>query len=337
MISRGNMKKLQTIILSRWFWLSALIIFSISRVATWLFPYDSDHWIFYYIGRRWVDGATLYVDMWDHKSPLIYGYNGILHILFGSNIVLHRIVFTLIALLGLILFYLTAKKLLVLLKKPRSEFIARIATLLFAFMSNLSQFTNSGNNNENLGLIFILATLYLYLIYRQNPAKYQLQLLLSGISASFVVLLKANFAVLLLPNIIDLLIIHHKNIFKLVSSLATFAFGTLLHLLIWALYFKHIGTFKQFYISAFEFNSKYIRALGWDLKANGIYIFIAILILLLLFFTPFLFVSLKKKFKLFSRVLISLLYSLIFLCRSSIKPSIILNFFSCSKAIRFLT
>ena len=288
------MQRVRSLILSQWFWLIAVIIFSVSRIATWLFPYDSDQWIFYYIGRRWVDGAILYVDMWDHKSPLIYGYNGLMHIIFGDNIALHRIIFTVVAIISLWLFYLTAKKLLILLKKPKPEFVARVATLLFAFMANLSQFTNSGNNNENLGLIFILATLYLYLVYRQNPAKYQLQLLISGISASFVVLLKANFAVLLLPIVVDLIIVNRKNIYKLVSSLAIFAFGTLLHLLIWALYFKHVGTFKQFYIAAFEFNSKYIKALGWDLKANGIYIFIAILVLLFLFFAPFLLSALKQ-------------------------------------------
>jgi hypothetical protein len=282
------MQNIRKIILGRWFWLIALAVFFISRVSTFLFPFDSDHWIFYYIGRRWIDGATLYIDMWDHKSPLIYGYNGLLHAVFGGNIYLHRIVFTIVALIGLWLFYKTAQKLLYLFKIPNREFVVRVSTLLFAFLANLSQFTNSGNNNENLGLVFILAALYCYLIYRQNTKKYELQLLLSGIAAGFVFILKANFAVLLLPMLIDLIIINRKNIFRLISSIAIFAFGTLLHLLIWALYFKHVGTFKQFFIATFEFNSKYIKALGWDIHAPDIKVFIGILVVLLLFFLPFL-------------------------------------------------
>jgi 4-amino-4-deoxy-L-arabinose transferase-like glycosyltransferase len=292
------MQKIKSVILSRYFWLVTLVIFSVSRIATWLFPYDSDHWIFYYIGRRWFDGATLYVDVWDHKSPLIYAYNGLLHSIFGANIVWHRIVFTIVALLGVWLFYKTAKLLYVSIKLKQPEWTARISTLVFAFFANLSEFTNSGNNNENLGLVFLLATLYFYLLYRKSPDKKQGSLLFSGITAGFVFLLKANFAVFLLPIVIDLILLQRKNIYKLISSLAFFAFGTLAQLLAWALYFVHVGTFKQSYTATFVFNSKYIRALGFDLNAPGIAIFLGILALLLLFFAPFLLKALwgfKKK------------------------------------------
>jgi hypothetical protein len=124
--------------------------------------------------------------------------------------------------------------------------------------------------------------------YRKQPAERQIWLLESGISAGFVFILKANFAFLLLPLLIDLIILLKKNIYKLIGGLAIFAFGTLAQLLIWSLYFVHIGTFKQFYMAAFTFNTKYIRALGWDIHEPGIAIFLGILALLLLFFIPFL-------------------------------------------------
>lgn len=288
------MQKLRAVILGHYFWLVALSVFCISRIATWVFPFDSDHWIFYYVGKHWFNGETLYIDMWDHKSPLIYAYNGILDLLFGSNIVWHRITFTIIALLGLWLFYKTAKLLYQNLKLPNPEWTARITTLLFAFFANLSEFTNSGNNNENLGLVFLLATVYFYLLYRQKPPQKQIMLLVSGIFAGFVFLLKANFAIFLLPIVIDLILLHKKNIYKVISGLAIFAFGTLLHLLIWAFYFVHVGTFKEFLHATFSFNSKYIEALGYDLSAPGILIFIGTLALLLIFFAPFLIKALKS-------------------------------------------
>lgn len=291
-----KMKKLRNIMLSKWFWLIAGFVLIMSRMATWLFPYDSDHWIFYYIGRRWINGATLYIDMWDHKSPLIYFYNTKLHILFGDNLVLHRIFFTIVALIGIWIFYKTAQILYKQLNLKNKEFIARVATLLFIFFFSLSQFTNSGNNNENLGVLFILLTLYLYLLWRKNLDK-QWQLLLSGIFAGFVFFLKANFAILLLPVVIDLIYLNRKNIYKIISSLAMFAFGVLLQLFVWAFYFKEVGTFKQFYIATFEFNSKYIKALGWDLNSPGIVIFIGILVLLIVFFAPFLYQALKQFIK----------------------------------------
>jgi 4-amino-4-deoxy-L-arabinose transferase-like glycosyltransferase len=282
------MQKIRTIIMGRYFWLAALLVFCVSRIATWLFPFDSDHWIFYYIGRRWVQGATLYVNMWDHKSPLIYGFNGLLYLAFGGSIIWQRIIFTLIALIGLWLFYKTARLLFNSLKIKKPEFTARVITLLFAFLANLSQFTNSGNNNENIGLVFLIATLYCYLLYRSDPPKRQNFLLASGCLAGFVFLFKANFSFLLLPLLIDLIIINYRNIYRLIGGLAIFAFGSLAQLLIWAIYFVHVGTFQQFYIATFTFNSKYIAALGWDIHEPGIAVFLGILCLLLLFFAPFL-------------------------------------------------
>jgi hypothetical protein len=263
-------------------------VFSFSRLATWLFPFDSDHWIFYYIGRRWSEGSTLYLDMWDHKSPLIYAYNGLLSKLFGDNIVLHRLFFTVLALLGVWLFYKVALLLYRQLKLKSPVALARFSTLVFAFIANLAVFTNSGNNNENLGVIFLLATLYFYLKWRQDPLKLRRYLLLSGLMGGFVFTLKANFAALLLPIVIDLIIVSRKNVFRLISNLCFWVAGPLLQLLIWALYFQQTGTFKQFFVATFEFNGKYMSALGWDIHAPGITIFVGILLLLLAFFAPFL-------------------------------------------------
>src|SRR5437879_2888159 len=76
-----------------WWWLGALFV--ICRLAVWLFPVDSDHWIFYYVGHRWFSGAQLYVGAWDHKAPLIYAFNGVLGALFGNNLAWHRVLLTL--------------------------------------------------------------------------------------------------------------------------------------------------------------------------------------------------------------------------------------------------
>ena len=287
------MQKIRQIIMSRWFWLLTAVLLVISRLATWVFPFDSDHWIFYYIGRRWFSDGVLYVDMWDHKSPLIYLYNGLLYKTFGDNLIAHRIIFSLITILAIWVFYKTAILLYKTIKINNHIFIARVSTLVFVFMANLSQFTNSGNNNENLGILFLLLTLYFYLLYRNNRSR-QAILLVSGLFAGVVFLLKANFAILLLPIAADLIFITYKNIYRLIGGVAIFAFGTLAQLLVWALYFYYQGTFKQFYIATLQFNSKYIRALGWDLSAPGIKIFIAISLLLLAFFAPFLVKAIKE-------------------------------------------
>lgn len=275
------------------FWLLCGLVLVISRMATWLFPFDSDHWIFYYVGRRWAEGASLYVDMWDHKSPLIFGYNAILYKLFGGNIAAHRIVFTIVAILTIWVFYKTAQLLLAQIKQKNADTYTKIGTLFFIFFANISQFTNSGNNNENLGMLPLLGALYFYLKYREKTSKWYF-LLITGLLAGLVFTLKANFAILLLPIAFDIIYLHRKNILKMFVSLAIFGFACIAQLTAWALYFKSIGTFKNFWIATFEFNSKYIKALGWDFGAPGILIFLLVLALLIAFFAPFLVISISK-------------------------------------------
>ncbi len=286
--------KLKTLVMGRYFWVVAVVVFAFSRIATWAFPFDSDHWIFFYIGKHWAMGQALYVDMWDHKAPLIFGYNALLYKLFGDNIVLHRIAFTVVALLAMFVFYKTAQTLYKTLNINNAEWIARLSTLLFVFLANLSEFTNSGNNNENLGILFICLTLWTYLLYRKNPAQSQGYLLASGAFAGMLFFLKGNFAVLLLPILFDLFIVHYKKWAKMIAAYAIFAFTPVLMAFAWAQYFVSQGTFKEFIIASFSFNSKYIRALGWDLHSPGLLIFIGILVLVIAFFVPFLIRAIKE-------------------------------------------
>ena len=112
--SRGFLTSgfVQTMTGNRWlFGLTLVVVFALARVATWGYPFDSDHWIFYYVGHNWiVGGGDLYVDAWDHKPPMIFLFNGIMAALFGDNIVLHRIFLTALTVLDVWLFYLVAKR-----------------------------------------------------------------------------------------------------------------------------------------------------------------------------------------------------------------------------------
>lgn len=288
------MQKVKDIVMSKYFWLVTLVVFAFSRIATWLFPFDSDHWIFFYIGKHWAQGATLYVDMWDHKAPLIFGYNALLYKMVGDNIVLQRIVFTLVALAAVYVFYKVAQVLYTTLKIKNAEWIARLSTLLFAFLANLSEFTNSGNNNENLGILFIGLTLWTYLLYRKDPVNTRGYLLASGAFAGMLFFLKGNFVVLLLPILFDIYIVTRSKIPKLISAYAIFAITPLIMALTWTQYFINQETFKEYIIASFSFNSKYIRALGWDFGAPGIVVFLGIIVLLFALFIPFLVRAIKE-------------------------------------------
>ena len=283
------------------FWLLCTVVLVVSRMATWFFPFDSDHWIFYYVGRRWAEGASLYVDMWDHKSPLIFGFNAILYKIFGDNIFWHRLVLTLIAIVTIWVFYKTARLLLEQIGSKNSLQYAKIGTLFFIFFANLSQFTNSANNNENLAMLPLLGSLYFYLKWRQTTNQKWYILVISGLLAGIVFTLKANFAILLLPIAFDIIYLQHKKLLAAVANLAIFGIAALAQLLIWVAYFVHLGTIKQFYIATFEFNSKYIKALGWDLGSPGVAVFLLILGLLIVFFAPFVIYAISRTKQIISK------------------------------------
>src|SRR5690606_800577 len=116
----------------------------------------------YYVGQNWiVDGGSLYVDAWDHKPPMIFLLNGVMALLLGDNIVLHRIWLTAFAVLDSWLFYLLARQVLPRMLDAVHSGIdrtvaVRLALLLYVFLRNLSQFTSSGNNTENYGIVLVL-------------------------------------------------------------------------------------------------------------------------------------------------------------------------------------
>lgn len=277
------------------FWLVITATFIVSRMATWFFPFDSDHWIFAYIGRIWAEGGTLYIDAWDHKSPLVFAYNGLLYKLVGDDIVLSRIIFTMVSILSAWLFYKAVTLLLKQLSKDNYNSLAKITTLIFIILTNTSEFTNSGNNNENIAILFLTATVYLYLRYRQSR---NFRLLIgSGLLAGFVFMFKVNFSILLLPILIDIIYQQLPNVKLVIRNLLLFSIGIIAQVGFWVLYFYQMGTLGDFLTAAYIYNSKYIRALGWDLNEPGLLVFIGILALLLALVSPFAVRSLQYSLK----------------------------------------
>jgi 4-amino-4-deoxy-L-arabinose transferase-like glycosyltransferase len=246
-----------------------VIIISLSRVGTWFYPFENDHLFFYVIGREISQGQVLYLDIWDHKPPLIFYFNALLHWILGGSVFWHRIFFALWLIPELILLYKLFKTILNRLKLQESGFWAKVGLLFYAFWRNLSQFAYGGNNTENFGLIFLIGSYLSYLHYQEKP---QIRwLLLSGLCLSFMVFLKPNFILLSLPIWVDLasgLIgrIWRKNWTGLGPALlGTFGQGlvflspTLLQAVLWIGYFYSQGALREFWLASYQFNTDYIK------------------------------------------------------------------------------
>lgn len=248
-------------------------VFALARLATWGFPYDSDHWIFFYVGNNWiVDGGQLYVDAWDHKPPMIFLMNGLMAALLGDNIVLHRIWLTAFALLDIWLFYLLTKRVLPNLlngmKSPVDKDVAvKLTVLPYVFVRNLSQFTNSGNNTEAYGLVLVLLLVLAFLKFTETGAWWWL--VLAGFWCGLLFWFKGNF--LIFGAIVGVLLLAHgwRTPGKLALQVFMYIAPIVLVSLAWVVYFQAVGTFDDFWLASFGFSALYATtAWSGSLSAN---------------------------------------------------------------------
>lgn len=264
------------------------------RIPTLLFPYDSDHWIFQYVGKHWLAGDTLYVDAWDHKSPLIFLINGLMQKILGDSLILHRVFLSLVYAVTLFVFYKASMKVYEYLGVNNTQIRARISLIVFAFFTSLSQLTNSGNNTENFAILLIALLYLLYVSHAKRLSFFSWQTYVIGVVIGLIVGLKANFLLLLIPIGLDLALKHFRSINKLMVMFLIVASGILTVVAPFYVYFKSQGTLNELYVASFEFNSKYLQS-GWAGNLSGQLIFIVILLITFIVFAPTIYRAFRSK------------------------------------------
>jgi hypothetical protein len=211
------------------------------------FPND-DSSIFLYIGRSILNGQVPYLDVWDHKGPLLYYIDAFGLWIFGLWGV--WIIEFVLMLAGLYIAYLSGRKLLGVVP----SFVGIIAGyyLLNLFMA--------GNITEEYSIIFALLTFGLYFLYNQNESQ---KLPLWGIGFLFMCtfLIRPNnigfqFAVILSMAIIDTI---QKDIKGLLEKVYWIGLGMLTLLVPFLIYFGFNHALDAFYDQAFRYNFIYIE------------------------------------------------------------------------------
>lgn len=271
------------------FWAVLAGVFVAARVATWGYPFDSDHWWFFYVGRAWFQGGDLYVSAWDHKPPLVFVFNGLMALALGDDLVLHRIWLTALTLVDIALFALLLRMLI----RPlidglpsiwRPGTLEKVALVLYVFFRNLSQFTASGNDTEAYGLIFLLGMWLAYLDHRRRGGLWRLAL--AGLCFSCLFALKENYLLLVVPVGVLVLLQHRRSVRRLVLESAVFVAPLVLQVLGWIVYFWSRGTLRDAYIACFTFSAKY-AASAWAGKVSNdpaLFIISALMLIPAMFF-----------------------------------------------------
>jgi|LFRM01.1.fsa_nt_gb hypothetical protein len=202
-----------------------------------------DSGVFIYVGEQILDGRLPYLDVWDHKGPLLYYINafGILlgfHSLYG----LWAIQFIFISLSALVSLHL--------LKLSFGKIPAIAGT--FFWLLNLHILIEGGNLTEMYALLFqFLAILFFLLSERRNSLKY---MFLVGIFIGLCVALKPNILGIAIAAIIfsGLKGITIKDYYYPLKSTVILIIGGILPLFVFLVYFITNGV-------AYDFIDQYIR------------------------------------------------------------------------------
>ena len=271
----------------KFFWSFLILFYILIRVPVWLYPIDSDHWIFSTIGQWWVTGkGVLYVDFWDHKPPVIFLINGLISLFTGGDVWLFRLMLTVINIVEIYLFYILVKKISQQFLPKFNPYLLPIS-LLYAVIRNFSQIASSGNNTENFGVIlFILSYIQLLNFFDVNSKNKFRPVLLIGVCFSLIFWLKANMSLLFLPIFISII----YNLYTIWNSgqrVRSFELFTILFLP-WVvlssliiIYFVSLGYLSELWIGSFGFSAKYVQA-GFKGALSDTKIFLLILLPLFL-------------------------------------------------------
>lgn len=240
-----------------YFWITLTLTFIITRLTVWFYPINSDHWIFFYVGKIFAQGGTFYVNAWDHKPPMIFVFNGLMSLILGNNLVLHRIFLTLLAILAIYFFYLLARIIIPKLNLQNNEWLIKLSVILFVFWANLSQFTSSGNNTENFGLVFLLLMILAYFWFRDSANRWFL--ILAGACLSILFFLKGTFLLFVLPIGIEM-ILSKRGLKNILLDILVFVSPLILHAGIWIWYFAEHNAMYDFLVACFYFSSAYVKS-----------------------------------------------------------------------------
>jgi hypothetical protein len=155
----------------------------------------------------------------------------------------------------------------------------KVSLLLYVFWRNLSQFTSSGNNTENYGLIFFLGMMLSYLSFRKDQKWWKM--LLSGACFSMLFFLKGNFLLLGVPIGILLLVDNWHSIRKFFGFGAIFCVPLALQAVFWVYYFQSRGALNDFFLASFQFSAKYAKSAWKGDVSNNIVLILSLLVFLL--------------------------------------------------------
>ncbi|EJT6665555.1 hypothetical protein GNF53_06470 [Clostridium perfringens] len=214
----------------------------------------ADSGIFLTIGKSVAEGHSLYVDIFDHKGPVLFFLNAIPQIFIKGplGVWIVQTVFLIITVILLI-------KICELLMENKIKYLIPLIYFIYILFT-----FEGGNLSEEYSNLFCIIGLYIFVKYYVNKFEFKDKYpLILGMCFMAVALIRVNNAALLVSVVLTVLCIllyrkDYKNIWK---SIRNFIIGNLVVFIPISTYFLTRNSFYDFMYATFLYNFKY--------KGNG--------------------------------------------------------------------
>lgn len=245
-----------------WILVGFSCLFFFLRLPSLFEPYwYGDEGIYQTIGFALQEGRTLYTDIWDNKTPLLY----LFYAFFGPEQMTMRALSLVVGVASISIFYLLSSRLY------RNKYPALVATGIYTVLFGLPFLEGNIANAENFLLLPILLGVLLFLSAvgkdQQSPHKLKL-FTLSGVSLGVAFLIKTVAAFDAIALLLFFLIttlpkkLTHNSLRQYLNKyramLLVFIGGFLLPFLISLMYFLFFGSLTAYISAAFFGNLDYI-------------------------------------------------------------------------------
>lgn len=214
----------------------------------------ADSGIFLTIGRSVAEGNSLYVDIFDHKGPVLFFLNAIPQIFIKGTlgVWLVQTIFLIITVLLMI-------KICDVLMESKIKYLVPLIYFIYILFT-----FEGGNLSEEYSNLFCIIGLYVFVKYYSEKFDFKNKYpFILGSCFMAVALIRVNNAAILVSVVLTVLLIllYRKEYKKITTSIVNFILGSLIVFLPISGYFLVKGSFYDFMYATFLYNFKY--------KGNG--------------------------------------------------------------------
>lgn len=222
------------------------------------YTFAGDSTIFQLIGKAWSDGYVPYLELFDHKGPVIFFIDMLGFSLCGNKIG--------VCLIQIISIFISAIFVYKLVRMKTTSWMALLGTVI-TFLS-LSYTYSAGNSTEEFSLPFLCASVYFIFKYYNNmdnsvkhPRQYAF---FYGVSFSAMLLMRVTNAVILCSFVLAIMIylILKKEWKNLFQNAVYFILGCFVIIVPFYLYFNHFGVAYDMLYATILYNMKYATNMG---------------------------------------------------------------------------